>query len=409
MGVFGAVLAVVLAASIVTGVHWYVWRRLVRDGSAAGSLGRRLGTAVVWCGGLFLAATVMMRFISVPFIAVRVVSCVGYLWAALLVYLLLGVLAGEIVRPVLLRLLDKRGPAAGPGDSRAEKDSAATQTTQPPSPAVTRRLFVSRVLTGVTAAVAVGTVAGGTYSVLKGPAVNQVRVPLRRLPAAASGFRIALVADMHLGPALGAGFARTVVDTVNRTRPDLIVIAGDLVDAQVGQLRSATAPLAELRAVHGTYFITGNHEYYSGADEWIEYLPSLGMKVLLNSHVSLPGFDLAGVDDLAGKAIGRGPDLDKALRGRDTTRPCVLVAHQPVLIHEAVKHGIDLQLSGHTHGGQMFPGNLIAALANPTLAGLERYGDSQLYVTRGAGAWGPPVRVGAPSDITVLELVAAAG
>jgi predicted MPP superfamily phosphohydrolase len=131
---------------------------------------------------------------------------------------------------------------------------------------------------------------------------------------------------------------------------------------------------------------------------------SLGLHPLENARTELPGFDLAGVNDLQGESEGQGPDFGRALGDRDTTRACVLLAHQPVQIHEAVRHGVDLQLSGHTHGGQLWPGNLIAAAANPTVAGLERYGDTQLYVSRGAGAWGPPTRVGAPSDITVVRL-----
>ncbi|WP_425424718.1 metallophosphoesterase, partial [Streptomyces aurantiacus] len=150
--------------------------------------------------------------------------------------------------------------------------------------------------------------------------------------------------------------------------------------------------------------VTGNHEYFSGAEEWVERVRELGLRPLENARTELAHFDLAGVNDVAGEDEGQGPDFAKALGDRDRSRTCVLLAHQPVQIHDAVDHGVDLQLSGHTHGGQLWPGNFIADLANPTLAGLERYGDTQLYVSRGAGAWGPPTRVGAPSDITVVEL-----
>ncbi len=150
--------------------------------------------------------------------------------------------------------------------------------------------------------------------------------------------------------------------------------------------------------------MTGNHEYFSGAEEWVEEVRRLGLRPLENARVELPAFDLAGVNDIAGESDGQGPDFTKALGDRDTSRTSVLLAHQPVQIHDAVDYGVDLQLSGHTHGGQMWPGNFLADLANPTLAGLEQYGDTQLYVSRGAGAWGPPTRVGAPSDITVVEL-----
>lgn len=150
--------------------------------------------------------------------------------------------------------------------------------------------------------------------------------------------------------------------------------------------------------------MTGNHEYFSGAQQWVDHVRELGLTPLENARRPLPYFDLAGVNDIAGENEGHGPDFGAALGDRDRARTAVLLAHQPVVIHDAVKHGVDLQLSGHTHGGQLWPGNYLAELANPTVAGLERYGDTQLYVSRGAGAWGPPVRVGAPSDITVVEL-----
>ncbi len=237
---------------------------------------------------------------------------------------------------------------------------------------------------------------------LKGPSVKRVTVPLAKLPRGAHGYRIAVVSDIHLGPVLGRGFAQRVVDTINSTQPDLVAVVGDLVDGSVKDLRPAAAPLTQLKAP--AYFVTGNHEYFSGAEQWVEEVRRLGLLPLENARAELPWFDLAGVNDIAGEDEGQGPDFAKALGDRDPARACVLLAHQPVQIHDAVEHGVDLQLSGHTHGGQLWPGNLIAAGANPTLAGLERYGDTQLYVSRGAGAWGPPTRVGAPSDITVIEL-----
>ncbi|MCF1646399.1 metallophosphoesterase, partial [Streptomyces indiaensis] len=265
-------------------------------------------------------------------------------------------------------------------------------------------MTVSRIVAGAAAAAAVGTVGYGTYGVLRGPKVKRVTVPLAKLPRAAHGYRIAVVSDVHLGPVLGRGFAQKVVDTINGTQPDLIAVVGDLVDGSVKDLGPAAAPLARLRARHGSYFVTGNHEYFSGAEQWVEEVRRLGIDPLENARREMPYFDLAGVNDVAGENEGQGPDFVKALGDRDTARACVLLAHQPVQIHEAVEHGVDLQLSGHTHGGQLWPGNLIASGANPTLAGLDRYGDTQLYVSRGAGAWGPPTRVGAPSDITVIEL-----
>ncbi|MGN5637450.1 metallophosphoesterase, partial [Streptomyces sp. AC154] len=267
-----------------------------------------------------------------------------------------------------------------------------------------RRLFVARAVGGAAAVAGLGTVGYGTYGVLRGPRVKRVTIPLARLPRSAHGFRIAVVSDIHLGPILGRAHTQRIVDTVNRTQPDLIAVVGDLVDGSVADLGPAAEPLARLRSRHGAFFVTGNHEYYSGAAQWVDHVRELGMHPLENARVEIDGFDLAGVNDIGGESEGQGPDFGRALGDRDRSRAAVLMAHQPVLIDEAVAHGVDLQLSGHTHGGQLWPGNYIAELSNPTVAGLERYGDTQLYVTRGAGAWGPPVRVGAPSDITVVQL-----
>ncbi|MEU6499299.1 metallophosphoesterase [Streptomyces californicus] len=297
-------------------------------------------------------------------------------------------------------------PAAKAGTESAEGPSAEAPAAPAPAlaPGPSRRLFVSRVVGGAAAAAGLATVGYGTYGVLRGPSVQRITVPLAKLPRAAHGFRIAVVSDIHIGPILGRAHTRRIVDTINATSPDLVAVVGDLVDGSVADLGSAAEPLAALRARHGSYFVTGNHEYFSGAEQWVDHVRELGLVPLQNARVEIEGFDLAGVNDIAGETEGQGPDFVRALGDRDRGRAAVLMAHQPVVIHDAVEHGVDLQLSGHTHGGQLWPGNMLAELANPTVAGLERYGDTQLFVSRGAGAWGPPVRVGAPSDITVVEL-----
>ncbi|WP_253209571.1 metallophosphoesterase, partial [Streptomyces niphimycinicus] len=296
------------------------------------------------------------------------------------------------------------GAAASAGSVSGGAAKAAADGAAGHPPAASRRLFVARAVAVGATAVAAGTVGYGTYTVLRGPRVKRIAVPLAKLPRRAHGFRIAVVSDIHLGPILGRAHTQRVVEAVNRTNPDLIAVVGDLVDGSVADLGPAAEPLRALRARHGSYFVTGNHEYYSGADEWVDHVRELGLRPLENERTELPGFDLAGVNDIAGESEGHGPDFGKALGDRDRSRASVLLAHQPVVIHDAVKAGVDLQLSGHTHGGQVWPGTYVAELANPTAAGLERYGDTQLYVTRGAGAWGPPVRVGAPPDVTVVEL-----
>ncbi|MFI9402248.1 metallophosphoesterase [Nocardia sp. NPDC052316] len=402
-----AVVVGVVVLGIFGGLHWYVWRRLVRDTTVRGSVGRRVGTGVLIAGPVLLVGAFVAESAGIPFLLIQIIAWPGYLWGALFIYLVLWLLAGELVRPLVRRWSARSDSSA----SRTPEDVLIAATggadaapRDEPEVPVSRRLFVSRAVGGAAALAAVSTVGYGTHSVLSGPQVKRLTIPLANLPRAAHGFRIAVVSDIHLGPILGRGFAERVVETINGTQPDLIAIVGDLVDGSVEHLRSAVEPLARLRARHGAYFVTGNHEYFSGAEQWMDHVQELGLRLLANSRTELPFFDLAGVNDIQGKRIGQGPDFGAALGNRDLTRTAVLLAHQPVQIHDAVEFGVDLQLSGHTHGGQVWPGNFLAELANPTVAGLERYGDTQLYVTRGAGAWGPPVRVGAPSDITVVEL-----
>ncbi|MDX3852268.1 metallophosphoesterase [Streptomyces sp. AK02-01A] len=412
---------VLLAVALVVTAHWYVWRRLVRDTTKPGGLGRRAGTAAVVVLPLLAVGAVTSGRAQAPFRVQQVLAWPGFLWLAVLLYLVLALAVGEAVRPLLRRWTERRESArdmaepaievTAPATVGAVRTPAAPDTPAPdrasaaPAPAApSRRLFVSRVVGGAAATAALATVGYGTYGVLRGPRIKRITVPLAKLPRSAHGFRIAVVSDIHLGPILGRAHTQRIVDSINSARPDLIAVVGDLVDGSVEDLGPAAEPLAGLEAPHGSFFVTGNHEYFSGAAAWVDHVRELGLRPLENDRVEMPGFDLAGVNDIAGESEGAGPDFAKALGDRDRTRTSVLLAHQPVVIDDAVHHGVDLQLSGHTHGGQLWPGDLLAELANPTVAGLERYGDTQLYVTRGAGAWGPPVRVGAPSDITVVEL-----
>jgi len=408
-------------------LHWFAWKRLFRDTTRGPGRARRAGAVLLALGPLLGAVAFAAERSGAPFRLQQILAWPGYLWLALSLYLILALLAGELVRPVLRRAVTGgkgrvrdettvvhlplptqtgTGAGQGRGDPEARAGTVMLSGTLGRSSAsdLSRRLFVSQTIAAAAAATAVGTVGYGTYGVLRGPGVKRVTVPLAKLPRAAHGFRIAVVSDIHLGPILGRGFARKVVDTINSTQPDLIAVVGDLIDGSVEDLGPSVAPLAQLRARHGTFFVTGNHEYYAGAEPWVRHVRDLGLHSLENDRTELPHFDLAGVNDVSGEEEGDGPDFARALGDRDRTRASVLLAHQPIVIHEAVRYGVDLQLSGHTHGGQMWPGNLLAGLSNPTVSGLDHYENTQLYVTRGAGAWGPPVRVGAPSDITVVEL-----
>lgn len=255
----------------------------------------------------------------------------------------------------------------------------------------------------------------GFLNARRTPKVVRVQVPIARLPVALEGFRIAQITDVHIGPTIKQRYLQAVVASVNRLRPDLVAITGDLVDGSVAELRTHVAPLAQLEARHGCFFVTGNHEYYSGVRPWLRELEGLGIRVLLNQHVVIEhgGAQLvvAGVpDDSAGRFdAAHRPDARAALRGAPADAPKVLLAHQPRSAALAEHAGFDLQLSGHTHGGQFLPWNFFVRLQQPYTAGLHRHGAMWLYVSRGTGYWGPPKRLGAPSEITEIQLVRGPG
>ncbi len=275
-----------------------------------------------------------------------------------------------------------------------------------------RRARISRANAKESAPGRISLVAQGVAQALIRPRVREVGITLGRLPTSLDGFSIAQISDLHIGKTIGEDFVRAVVEETNSAKVDLIVITGDLVDGPVTALRQHAAPLANLKAPHGIYFVTGNHEYYSGVDSWLSYLGDLGIRVLRNERVRIGEgqeyFDLAGIDDYrAHRYAGHGPDLTRALSGRDLDKEVVLLAHQPRHVYEAKLHNVGLQLSGHTHGGQIWPWHYVAkASQGGLLAGHSHHEGTQLYISRGAGYWGPPVRVFAKSEITRLTLSA---
>ncbi|HXS21543.1 MAG TPA: metallophosphoesterase [Steroidobacteraceae bacterium] len=246
------------------------------------------------------------------------------------------------------------------------------------------------------------------------PRVVDVEVPLPGLPRALQGFTIAQISDVHMGPTIKRDFLRGIVETVNSLEVDLVAVTGDLVDGSVEQLAVHVEPLACLRARHGSYFVTGNHEYYSGAPSWIAELRRLGLRVLLNEHVVLThdgaSLLIAGVTDYSASRFdpAQRSDPEAAIAGAPPElRPRVLLAHQPRTAAAAADAGFDLQLSGHTHGGQFWPWNLFVRLQQPFTAGLHRLGNLWVYTSRGSGYWGPPKRLGVPSEVARIRLVAA--
>lgn len=253
----------------------------------------------------------------------------------------------------------------------------------------------------------------GFLNARRTPQVVTVDVPLAELPAALEGFRIVQITDVHVGPTIRRDFLARVVARVNTLDAHVVAITGDLVDGSVAALGEHVAPLRDLRARHGSYFVTGNHEFYSGVDNWMRELQRLGIKVLHNAHAHIDHdggpLVLGGISDYSGHLFGEAhrSDPQRALAGAHTEATKVLLAHQPRSASMAAAAGFHLQISGHTHGGQFLPWNFLVPLQQPFTAGLHRQGDMWIYVSRGTGYWGPPKRLGAPSEITLIRLVRA--
>jgi predicted MPP superfamily phosphohydrolase len=242
--------------------------------------------------------------------------------------------------------------------------------------------------------------------------VVRVDVPIAGLPQELDGYAIAQISDIHVGPTIKRAYLNAIVNKVNSLKPDAIAVTGDLVDGSVQRLALHTAPLARLAAPDGVFFVTGNHEYYSGAEQWIAEVRRLGLRVLLNEHVirrrGQAALMIAGVTDFTAQHFNPAhkSDPQQAAAGApDDVAVKVLLAHQPRSAPAAADAGFDLQLSGHTHGGQFFPWNLFVPLQQPFVAGLNRVRSLWVYTSRGTGYWGPPKRFGAPSEITLVRLV----
>ncbi len=265
------------------------------------------------------------------------------------------------------------------------------------------------VLAGSVAALIVGALAAFT-----GPRVRHVDIPVQNLDPALAGLGIALISDLHVGPTIGERYVRRVVRKANALKPDLVALTGDMVDGSVPRLARHVAPLAELSSRHGTFFVLGNHDCYSGAPAWIAHFRSLGFTVLLNEHVTLSigtaQVVIGGVVDpalrLSDPHAAPRPDLAAAPDVRAAFR--ILLAHNPRLAPLAQQAGFDLQLSGHTHAGQFFPWTLAVRLVHaPHVAGLSMLGRMHVYVSAGTGTWGPPVRLGTAPELTLIRLVGA--
>jgi hypothetical protein len=289
----------------------------------------------------------------------------------------------------------------------------------PESPAApadpSRRAFLFQMSNAGVLAFAGILTAYGNHEARRRPGIVNLTVPIPGLPEEFSGFRIVQITDIHAGLTVKRDWIETIVREVRALQPDLIAFTGDLADGTVAHLRDDVAPFGELQAPHGKFFVTGNHEYYSGAEAWVEESRRLGYDVLLNEHrlVHRGGgsLALAGVTDFTGGRFlpHHRSDPKAAIENAPPDAVKILLAHQPRTLYEAESLGFHMMISGHTHGGQFFPWNLVAAVGQPYLSGLHRHKGTWVYVSRGTGYWGPPVRLGARSEITVFTLASGKG
>ncbi len=369
--------------TVFVGGHWYLAQRLVFDPGFATPVRVALLSLIV-----ALAVTLILQPIGErrwPRAATRLIAWPASLWIGFAFYLLMLTLLSDVVWTLL--------GAAVPAGARGLSGTTAARM----------RAF------GVIG-LALGAGVAATRIALRPPTLRRLDLSLARWPQALDGFRIVQISDIHIGPILDRRFAAALVARCNELQPDLIAVTGDLVDGSVRRLADEVAPFADLRARHGVFFVTGNHDHYSGADPWVAHVQTLGMQVLRNQRVRIgdgdASFDLAGVEDHHASLVGGSlkEDVPAALADRDPQRALVLLAHDPATFHQAAALGVDLQLSGHTHGGQIWPFNYLVRLSTPYVAGLYRERDAQLYVSRGTGFWGPAMRLFAPSEITEIVM-----
>jgi predicted MPP superfamily phosphohydrolase len=373
---------------LLTGIYYYTGRRLISPLSISPRIKRTIWI-IILISPLFLPSSFILNMLDTNPAAINLTGWLGYLAMGFFTILFAFVIVRDLIL-LVNRIINRGKKSAGYDPQR-------------------RRFLINSVnysLLG-TSALLTGY---GLYEARRNPSVDEVNIYLPNLPGEFEGMRIVQFSDLHVGPTIKRNFVQSVVDDVNRLNADIIIFTGDLVDGHVAMLRDDVAPLKELRAPEGVYFITGNHEYYSGALAWIDEVSRLGMRVLLDNHTLIQrndtGIILAGVTDYSAKSIipEHVSDPFKTLDNAPDFPVKILLAHQPKNIFSASDAGFDLQISGHTHGGQYLPWSYLVTLTQPYVSGLHKYKNTRIYVNRGTGYWGPPLRLGVPSEISVLTL-----
>lgn len=379
---------------LVSLLHFYFWRRLIRD-TGLNKAGTRFGTwSLILLAVSFPAAIAASSFLS--FRQALPIVWVAYLWLGMTMLLFVILFSKDLLSLQFYVIRNLTGVFSGKGNGRID---------------VGRRKFISRSVALGASIVVPGFSIVGVKNYYANAVVNNLKVALAGLPDAFKGFKIVQISDLHIGQIMTGATLKEIVAQVNSLQPDLIAITGDLADGTVAKLLNEITSLKDLHAEHGVYFVTGNHEYYSGVEEWTVAIEKMGIKVLNNENVKISKENewlyLAGVTDHEAKKFGKqhAADFNKALSGLEKDKTKILLAHQPIAVKEAAEYGTDLVLAGHTHGGQVWPFKYIVYLQQRYVKGFHKYKNTTLYINQGTGCWGPPLRLGSYNEITEMVLV----
>lgn len=362
--------------SVIVGLHWYLGARLIRDALMPQPYAT-MGWALLWTffGSIF-AGFLGGRFFPRP--VAKVFQWLGFVWMGAFGLLLVGTSVSDLALFITSKFM-------------------VVEPTWPTLRAL-----------GVLAVVAPALVWG--FYVSRRPETKRVTVEIPGLDRSLDGFRIAQISDVHIGETLGRDFAKQVADQVNALEPDLVAVTGDLIDGSVARLRDEVAPLGQLRGKHGVFYVTGNHEYYHGGSSWEAEGRKLGFTVLHNEHrvVADGKLVVGGVTDVEGARFSEAhaPRVDLAFAQAPAGVPRILLAHQPRFAKQAKDALVSLMLSGHTHGGQIFPFMAFVLLQQPVIGGFARIHGVPTYTSNGTGYWGPPFRIGPRGEVTEITLKA---
>ena len=388
-----------VATIIVLSIHYYLWLRLIRDTDLS-TLYRHIGTYSLIALSLSFPIALSVDKVA-PLRYSFPLLWLSYFWIGMMFLLFFLLFSIDIIK-ALFYIFSKLAAA---NSNILKPDIIDLEINNPE-----RRQFISNLIasgTSLSVFIASGIGVTNYYSTA---IVKKFNVVLNGLPEIFKGFNIVQISDLHLGQMMTKQKLQQIVGQVNNLKPDLIAITGDLADGSVEKLLQEANPLKDLKAKKGVYFVTGNHEYYSGVEEWTDAIKKMGIKVLNNKNIKIKKEDdyfyLAGVTDHEGERFGpkHAADFEKTFSGLKKDKKKILLAHQPIAVQKASQYDTDLVLAGHTHGGQVWPFNYFVYLQQPYLKGFYDYQGTKLYVNQGTGCWGPPIRLGSKNEITQIIL-----